>query len=190
MYCIIAKCKMKNLTKGAVQSKKKWVRLVFDSFLWHFHACAHLQTHFRISDWLVWADPPWRKTGIFQPLHFFDYLVLKFSFHACILGFFQNVIRSSIDILQGIPNKSDIYFCATGHLMGSGLADVLSSALILTVFCQVNVIVNRFLVGLNELQSPSMLVSCILTHWMGLCVCFQVVQLMLMRKPKQSCLNR
>lgn len=106
------------------------------------------------------------------------------------LQVFQNVIRSSIDILQGIPKRSDIYFCATGHLMGSRLADVSISALMLTVFCHMNVIVNRFLVGLNELQCPSMLVSCIFTHWMGLCVCFQVIQLMLMRKPKQSCLNR
>lgn len=105
------------------------------------------------------------------------------------LQVFRNVIRSSIDILQGIPKRSDIYFCATGHLMGSGLADVSFSALILTVFCIMNVI-KRFLVGLNELQCPSMLVSCILTHWMGLCVCFQVIQLMLMRKPKQSCLIR
>lgn len=107
-------------------------------------------------------------------LAFFSHRIsLIILFWKFALQVFQNVIRSSIDILQGIPKRSDIYFCATGHLVGSGLADVLNSALMLTVFCYMNVIVNRFLVGLNELQCPSMLVAFWPTGW----VCVSVFRL-------------
>lgn len=54
--------------------------------------------------------------------------------------------------------------------MGSGLADVAILALMLTVSCHMFMIVDRFLIGQNKLQSSGCLVWCILTHWMGLCV--------------------
>lgn len=142
------------------------------------------------SDWLLRTVPRWKETGISQPQHSFDYLFWNFYFtHA--LQVFQNVLCSSVHILQGIPKRPYIYFCATGRLNGERPCRC----------CDLSSDVNCFLSYVHDCWQVFDWTEQAAEFWMlslvyldpldgFVCLSLQVVQLIFLRKPKQSCLYR
>lgn len=186
----------KKRTKGAVQSNKKknltglFLHSLFVMVRCVLVICGHV-LHFAFQNDLCWQSI---VPQICRKAPEFSYgIFLLFCNEICIscmhFKVFQSTTCSSIHIQQGIPIWPDIYFCVTGHFIGSRLADVSNSARMLTFLFSVKraPFFHRFWSDHTSCQVLHRLLR-VFTHWMGLCVYFQVVPLLFLRKPKQSCL--